>query len=449
MINALVRLVLPDVQDLLREGSPEDIRKALEPFHAADVAELLEQLEDPDAARLVDALELQRRVEVFGQLETDACVRLVELLGPEKVATTVARMASDDRADLMGELPTELGQRLLAALPPEERRDVARLVTYPDGTAGAIMTSDYVSLTLDETARDAIEHIRQVARRRETIYALYVVDAEGRLQGACSLETLILSAPDKKVRELMFPPISVKVDTDQEDVVGTLSHYDFLAVPVVDDDGIMLGIVTHDDVLDVAEEEATEDFQRVGAVGPIHESLLEVGAWVLYKKRIAWLVALVFVNLLSGAGMAYYEDTISHTVALVFFLPLLIGSAGNAGSQAATLTIRAMATGDVNLRDWLVLMRKELLVATTLGATMAAAVSFVGVYRGGLGVGFVVAATMVLVVCVGSLVGLSLPFLLSRLGMDPAAASVPLVTSIADITGVLIYFTIATWVLIG
>lgn len=447
MINALVRLVLPDVQDLLREGTPDDIRKALEPFHAADVAELVEQLEEAEAARLFDALDLQHRVEVFEQLETAKGVRLVELLGPEKVATTVARMASDDRADLMAELPTELGQRLLLALPPEERRDVARLVTYPEGTAGAIMTSDHVSLSPDETAREAIEHIRQVARRRETIYATYVVDKEGRLQGACSLESLILSPPDKKVREVMYPPISVRVDQDQEEVVSTLRHYDFIAVPVVDQTGVMLGIVTHDDVLDVAEEEATEDFQRVGSVGPFQESLLEVGAGVLYKKRIAWLVALVFVNLLSGAGMAFYEDTIAHTVALVFFLPLLIGSAGNAGAQAATLTVRAMATGDVTMRDWLALMRKELLVASALGLTMAAAVSFVGVHRGGAGVGFVVAVTMIAVVCVGSLVGLSLPFLLSRLGLDPAAASVPLVTSIADITGVMIYFSIATWVL--
>jgi magnesium transporter len=226
-----------------------------------------------------------------------------------------------------------------------------------------------------------------------------------------------------------------------------IGRYDLTALPVVDSDGVLVGIVTVDDVLDVAEEEATEDFHRVGSVGPIRGSLRDARLPTLYRRRIGWLLVLVFVNLLSGAGIAYYQDTIAATVALVFFLPLLIGSAGNAGAQASTLMVRAMATGDVDAGDWLRLLGRELAVAMALGLTMALAVSVIGVFRAGSDVATVVAVTMVAVVVVGSLVGMSLPFLLDRLGLDPATASAPLVTSIADIAGVLVYFALASWYL--
>lgn len=446
MINALVRLVLPDVQDLLREGTPEDIRKALEPFHAADVAELVEQLEDEDSARLIDALDLQRRVEVFEQLDTHTCVRLVKLLGPEKVATTVARMASDDRADLMGELDTELGQRLLVALPPEERRDVARLVTYPEETAGAIMTSDYVSLTPDETAREAIEHIRQVARRRETIYALYVNDAEGRLQGACSLEGLILSPPEKTVRDLMLPPISVRVDQDQEVVVSTLRHYDFLAVPVVDQDGKMLGIVTHDDALDVAMEEAEEDAQLMGAVQPLPDTYFETPFVTIVRSRAIWLTVLFFTGLLAGGILRRYEGTLQAAVALIFFLPLIISSGGNTGAQSATLIIRGLATKEVRLSDLWRIVRRELASGLTLGALLgvyAVAVAFMWVGPDWLKIAATVWITLVCVVTGGSLLGSLMPLAMLRAGVDPAITSSPLVTCLVDVMGILIYVLVA------
>lgn len=446
MINALVRLVLPDVQDLLREGTPEDIRKALEPFHAADVAELVEQLEDPEAARLIDALDLQRRVEVFEQLDTHQCVRLVKLLGPERVATTVARMASDDRADLMGELDTELGQRLLLALPPEERKDVARLVTYPEGTAGAIMTSDFVSLTPDETAREAIEHIRQVARRRETIYALYVNAPDGRLLGACSLEGLILSPPDKKVREIMFPPISVRVDQDQEEVVATLRHYDFLAVPVVDQDGKMLGIVTHDDALDVAIEEAEEDAQLMGAVQPLPDTYFETPFLTIVRSRAIWLSVLFSTGLIAGGILRHFEATLQATVALIFFLPLIIAAGGNTGAQSATLIIRGLATEEVKLSDVWRILRREVASGLTLGALLgsyAFLVAFVWVGGDWAGIAATVLVTLVCVVTGGSLLGSLMPLAMARVGVDPAITSGPLVTCLVDILGILIYVLVA------
>jgi magnesium transporter len=451
MMNALVRLVLPDVQDLLREGTPDDIKKALEPFHPADVGELIEKLEDPDAARLVEALDLPRRVDVFGLLETPQCVRLVALLGPEKVATTVARMAGDDRADLISALEPELAQKLLAALPAEERRDVTQLVTYPEGTAGAIMTPDHVALTPDETARDAIEHIRQVARKRETIYALYVVDPDGRLQGAVSLETLILSPPDKRVKDVMVPAISVPVDADQESVVGTLRHYDFLAVPVVDAQGKMLGIVTHDDALDVALEEATEDAHLMGGVRPLGGTYFETSFTQIVRARAIWLSVLFFVELIGGTLLRHSEGQLTKALALMFFLPLITASGGNSGSQSATLVIRGLAVGDIKLEDWGRILRRELACGLTLGFLL-------GVYA--IGIAFVwdvghnwklialtVWLTLVSVVTGGSLLGSLMPLAMAKAGFDPAITSSPLVTCTVDVVGIGLLMSVAWAVL--
>jgi magnesium transporter len=238
--------------------------------------------------------------------------------------------------------------------------------------------------------------------------------------------------------------VSISAFADREEAVSLARKYGLVVLPVVDSAGALLGIVTADDLLDVEEEEVTEDFQRVASVEPFRTSLLETGARTLYARRILWLLVLVVVNIFSGAGIAYFEETIAATVALVFFLPLLIDSSGNSGSQSATLMIRALATGDVKLSDWGRLLGKELMVAILLGLTMAFAVSLVGIVRAGPEVAVVVSLTMMIVVMVGSLIGMLLPFILARFNLDPATASAPLITSLADISGVLIYFSLAT-----
>jgi magnesium transporter len=453
IMNALVRLVLPDVQDLLREGTPDDIRKALQPFHAADIAELVEKLDDPEAGRLVEALDLQHQVYVLEQLDAPQCARLVRLLGPEKVAPAVARMASDDRADLVAELEPELGQKLLALLPAEERQEVTQLVTYPEGTAGAIMSADHVALSLDETAKEAIEHVRQVARRRETIYALYVVDPDGRLQGAVSLETLILSPAEKKMRDIMIPPISVPVDADQEAVVKTLRHYDFLAVPVVDPNGKMLGIVTHDDALDVAIEEADEDAQLMGAVKPLGASYFETGFVSIVRARALWLTVLFFVELIGGSILRNSEEVLKGSaLALMFFLPLITASGGNSGSQSATLVIRGLAVGDIKTSDWWRILRRELACGLVLGGLLGVyAIVVASVW--GIGtewtkIAATVLATLVCVVTGGSLLGSLMPLAMARVGVDPAITSSPLVTCTVDVLGIVILMSVAWAILI-
>ena len=306
------------------------------------------------------------------------------------------------------------------------------------------MTSDYATLAPELTSRDAIEVLRREAPDKETIYRAYVLDRDRRLVGAIRLQDLILAAADASVADLMErEPLAVALDEDQEDVARKIGRYDILALPVVDADGRLVGIVTHDDAHDALQEETTEDFHRIGTVGKLTQGIRDAGVGILYRKRILWLILLIFGNLFSGAGIAYFEEMIVTYVSLVFFLPLLIDSSGNAGSQAATLVVRALATGDVTLKDWGQLIGRELLVALALGATMGLAIAPIGVARGGPAIALVVAVTMVLVVLVGSLTGMSLPFLLSRLRLDPATASAPLVTTIADAIGVVLYFSIA------
>jgi len=243
--------------------------------------------------------------------------------------------------------------------------------------------------------------------------------------------------------------IKIPVDKAQEEVARIVARYDLLALPVVDADGRMVGIVTHDDAMDVAESEATEDIHKGMSIGQLEDGVSRVPLWSLYRKRVFWLVLLVFANLFSGAGIAYFEETIAAQVALVFFLPLLIGSGGNAGAQAATLMVRGMATGDVGVKDWSKMLGRELLVAGSLGLTMAIAVAPIGIFRGGEAVAIIVALSMVTIVLFGSLIGMCLPFVLERFKVDPATASAPLVTTLIDATGVLIYFSIATAILAG
>ncbi len=433
------------IRDATLSGDAAVLRAAIEDEHPADISAALQEFDPRRAWAVLDLMPLEEQAGIFGYFDRDFQVELAHGVPRAKLARIVTEMNSDERADLFNELSDEQQDALLPALAQAEREDIRRLAAYEEDTAGSIMSSDYAVLSANLPAAQALEKLRREAPDKETIYRAYVTDAERRLIGAVRLQDLILAAPRTLVRDLMEEePVSVAVDEDQEEVARKISRYDMLALPVVDIEGRLVGIVTHDDAMDVLQEEATEDFHKVATVGKLDTSVRDASIMLLYRKRIAWLVLLVFGNLLSGAGIHYYEDTISAVIALVFFLPLLIGSSGNAGSQAATLMVRALATGDVMLKDWGRMLGREVLIALLLGATMALAVSGLGWYRGGPDVAMVVSLTMVLVVIVGSLIGMSLPFVLSRVGMDPATASAPLVTTMADASGVFIYFAIAT-----
>jgi len=424
------------------------VRDQLEDVHPADYAAALTEFPPQDLWTLLTALPRAEQAEVFGYLPAEQQVKLAISVSRRKLSPIIRQMSSDERADLFNRLTDEQRDTLLPALAQAEREDLLRLTSYEEGTAGAIMTSDYAILPPDLTVREAIEVLRREAPDKETIYSAYVVDKARKLIGVVSLRDLILAPVSMRVDDLMnHDPIWASVEMPQEEVAALIAKYDLLALTIVNELEQMVGIVTYDDAMDVAEEEATEDFHKTATIGKLESSVKEAGIGLLYRKRVFWLVVLVFGNIFSGAGIAFYEETISSYLALLFFLPLLIASSGNAGAQSGTLMVRALATGDIKLRDWGYLLGKECLVAGLLGLTMSAAVVGLGFWRGGADIAIVVALTMMLVVVVGSLIGMSLPFLLSRFNLDPATASGPLITSIADVAGVVLYFSIATWYL--
>ena len=433
---------------LASDAAPDAIAAFIESAKDIDLANWLEQISLSDTSRYLAGMDMARRVNVFANMSLDSQCDLARAIPAVDLAGIVSQMDADDRVDLFNHLLPAEQQQLMDSLPKDVQDDIRRLSAHAHGSAGAIMTSNYAVLGEDMTVRTAIAELRLQAANKETIYRSYVLDDKRRLIGSIRLHELILATDTTLMRDLMETnPVAVSLDSSQEDVAKLIARYDLFALPVTDDGGVMLGIVTHDDAADAMQAEMTEDFQRISTVLPFSQSMREASIRVLYSKRIVWLALLVFGNLFSGAGIAYFEDTILAYVSLVFFLPLLIDSSGNAGAQSATLMVRALATGDVEMKDWGKLVLREVFIAAALGATMAFVVFPLGAWRGGADIALVVGVTMFVVVIIGSLVGMSLPFLLSRLKLDPATASGPLVTTISDAVGVLIYFSIATMVL--
>ncbi|GAB6057303.1 magnesium transporter [Desulfonatronum parangueonense] len=448
-------LLISTLREYIDAGNPKALRDFSASLHPADLADSLDELAPKDASYVLETLFSHQSAEVLGQLDSDLQMDIMLRMSDIRLADIVTNMFSDERVDLIQLLPEERRQNVLRLLAKAEREDIIRLGAYEEGTAGAIMTSDYAVLKPTLTTRQALDKLRLEAPDKETIYYAYVIDEQRRLLGLISLRDLIMATPEKKVEDIMRrDPVRANVADDQEDVAKTMAKYDILALPVTNGNDALVGIITFDDVHDVIEEEASEDFHRMGSIaegfGPSASDLSgfkPADIYYLFLKRVPWLLALVFVNIFSGAGIAFFEDTIQAVVSLVFFLPLLIGSGGNAGSQSATLMVRALATGEVHMKDWFKLLGREIVIALAIGLCMGFAVSLIGIFRVGPDVTVVVALSMITIVLMGCLLGMSLPFLLTRMKLDPATASAPLIASLADIAGIVIYFGIATWYL--
>jgi magnesium transporter len=437
-----------EVLALLERRDLSTLRSRLASMPGPDVAELLGELEKADRVILFRLLPRPTSAEVFAELDTESEGALVSDLTDEEARGLLAGLAPDDRTQLLEELPGLVTQRLLNLLSPADLAEARTLLGYPERSVGRLMTPDYVAVKARWTIRRALDHMRARGRESETISEIYVVDDSWRLLDAIELAAFVLADPDERVASIMDRSYaSVFAHADRERAVELIARYDRYALPVVDSDGVLVGIVTIDDLLDVAEEEATEDFQRAAAIEPLATSYREASIWRLYRKRIGWLVALVLVALLSSAVIAAFEATLERVIALAFFIPLLIGAGGNTGAQSATLVVRGLATGDVKLRQWTRAVGKELVVGLALGATMGAASTVLGTLRGGVEVGIIVGLTMACIVLAANLVGGTLPFLLTRAGLDPAVASSPLIATIMDALGLLIYFAIAIAIL--
>jgi magnesium transporter len=443
----LKELLKPEVLDLVESRDWTALRDLLADWPAPEVADLLLHLRKTERVLLFRVLDRTLAADVFAELDFPQQDELIRDLSDDEARSLLVELEPDERTQLLGELPGQATQRLLNLLDPDDLQQSRWLLGYPERSVGRLMTPGYVAVHPEETIAQAINHIRARGVDSRAVNVVFVVDDRWHLLDAIGLRRFILAPPDATVSDIMrHRVLSIPATADRSEAVRLISRYDLVALPVVDSDGVLLGIVTVDDVLDVAEARATESFHRVGSVGPIRTSVRDATVGFLYRRRIGWLFALVFMNIFSGAGIAYFEDAIAAAIALLFFLPLLIGSGGNAGSQSATLMVRALATGDVKRADWLRLLGKELAVALLLGVTLAAGATAISVFRAPH-VAVVVALSMVCIVLVGSLIGMSLPFLLTRMGLDPATASAPLITSLSDISGVVIYFSIATWYL--
>jgi magnesium transporter len=433
----------------LREGDQDTVQRLIAELNPADIADLIGALSEQALdIPLLMSLDLERRADTFGYLPITTQTDIAARLSTGALAELVTEMPSDERADLVKQLDETVRHALFKLLAREEREDLRRLASYKEGSAGAIMTSDYASIASGTRVAAALDVLRNTAPDKETIYQVYVVDADHRLLGTVSLKELILALPHQLIDELMLRDIvCADVDAEQEEVARLISRYDLIALPIVNHDETLVGIVTYDDAMDVAEAEATEDMHKGATVGRLETTLRDASINELYRKRVGWLVVLVFANIFTGAGIAFFEEVIAANLALLFFLPLLVASAGNAGAQSATLMVRGLATGDVSGRDALKLLGREILVAGALGLTMSVAVMAVGFLRAGFDIALVVSLTMMLVVMIGSLIGMVLPLALARFRFDPATASTPLITTIADVSGVLIYFAIASTLL--
>jgi magnesium transporter len=398
--------------------------------------------------------------ELFLSLDTRAQAELLTALPANERQLWMRQLPPDDAADLLQATGPELRDALLRCLDEATRREVHALLAYAEDEAGGLMSPRYVRLRPDMSVDEAIKYLRRAARERaETIYYIYVLDPEQRLLGVVSFRELFAAPPERTVREVMHTDVvSVRDDLDQEAVANIMAESNLMAVPVVDAEGRIKGIVTVDDIVDVVREEATEDIQKIGGTAALDAPYLEVGVLGLVRKRAVWLTVLFLGQLLTATAMAYYEDAIARAVVLALFIPLIISSGGNSGSQASTLVIRALAMGEIRLRDWSRVFVRELGTSFLLGLILGT----IGLLRVILWpsreaifgeyfvrIGFTVAVSLVWIVVWGSIAGSMLPFALRRLGLDPASASAPFVATIVDVTGLVIYFSVATAMLSG
>ncbi len=444
-------LYLPELREMLAENNATELQEFCSALHPARTAEFMEGLTAPEMWAVLQYADPQLRVQIVNFLDFEKQVQIVETMDRQQIAQLITDLPPDDRVDLLDEVDPGVVAELMPLLPLEERRDIQRLSSFPEHSAGAIMTTEFARLSEDLTVRQAMEEIARQSEDLETIYYLYVVDNEDHLRGLVSARQLVsaIGRPDMRLSDLMERDlVTVNVLADQEQVAEKVAHYDLLAIPVVDDQWHMLGIITHDDVIDVVREEATEDAYHRGAVHPLERSYLETGLLTLTWKRGLWLTILFFGAVLTITALHQNEETLEAVKWLIFCLPLVVSTGGNSGNQSATLIITALSVGDVTLKDWWRIVRREVLVGVLLGGALGTIGYLIAiVVAPGYYEALVLPLTLVLVVLCGTIAGSMLPLLFRRLGWDPALMSNPFVAGLMDVLGILIYLNVAVVVL--
>jgi len=452
-------LRLDELKELAEQENLGEFVRRAEHVHPSDLADVLSALDEPTRVRVISELPTELAGRALAEMEAvEHPEDLLLAVGPEYAAELVEELPTDDAADLVGELT--LAQRDAVLEEVTDRAEVEELLRYPEDSAGGLMSTDVVAIREDATVAGAIEAIRDQCDEDESqLYQIYAVDGDGDLRGVVPIARLIVSSPTKLVRDVMEQPIvQVQPRQDQEEVARLMARYNVAAVPVVDGNGKLLGRITFDDVVDVVEAETTEDILKFGGMEALDAPYLKIAFGRMVRKRAGWLAALFIGEMLTATAMAFFEEEIAKAVILALFVPLIISSGGNSGSQASTLVIRAMALGEVKLRDWWRVIRRELAAGLVLG-TFLGIIGFLritlwhsisGIYgEHYLLVALTVFGSLIGVVTFGTMTGSLLPFILRRLGFDPASASAPFVATLVDVTGLVIYFTVASFLLRG
>ncbi len=438
------KIFLPEITELIEQRSLKELGEFLRRLHPADIVDILRDLPSADRVLAFRVLDKAKLAWVFSLFEPEEQEELLKLFTEQKVKEILLEMDSDDRAQFLEELPADVVKRLLALLPHDEKEITNLILNYPDNSAGRLITTDYMALRADRTAAGAIEHIRETGLDKETIYICYVIDKTRKLIGVVSLRDIILAQPSKKIGDIMNTIVTrVKTTDDQEVAAKMIQKYDLLAVPVVDQEDRLVGIVTVDDVIDIFEEEATEDMEKMAAVRLPEEEYFKADFLKVVKKRATWLVILILAETLTSDLIENYTSSLTSLVALAYFIPMLTSSGGNTGAQSSTLVIRALAIGEVGLGEWWMIIRRELWIGTTLGVILGG-VAYVKVYQslGDQTTGIAVGLALLMVVLLGNILGAIIPLIFSRLGWDPATVSSPLIATLLDLSGLLIYFEV-------
>jgi magnesium transporter len=452
-------IAVETVTELIEQRELHSLRDMLIDNAPVEIAELFQNLSDEERVLIFRILPREVAADIFAELDVDLQRNILSGLGDKQTARLLYEMAADDRTALLEEIPAEAARQLLALLPKEERDVALTLLGYPEGSVGRLMSPDYLTIREDWKVREVLDHIRAHGQESDSLDTLYVIDSKGTLVDEVTVKSLLLASPDDEVASLMnYKFQALSVQSDQEQAVGLFKKYDRPTLPVVDQHGVLLGIVTVDDILDVQEEEVTEDIQKLGGSEALEDAYMKTSVATLIRKRAGWLIVLFVGEMLTASAMVGFEDEIQKAVVLALFIPLIISSGGNSGSQASTLIIRALAIGEIRTRDWFAIFRRELVTGAALGAILGA-VGFLRIVLGAQFSGiygphwFLLAVTvffsLMAVVTLGSVAGSMLPLALQRLRLDPATSSAPFVATLVDVAGLILYFTIAAVLLSG
>lgn len=454
----LSQLLKPEITDLIQNRQFTALKEILVDWMPIDIADLFLSLPENEQAIFFRLLPKDLAADVFEYFDVDAQLSLIQLLSKEDVASILNEMSDDDRTALFEEVPPNVVKQMLTYLSPEQRKISLQLLGYPENSIGRLMTPDYIAAHQHWTVQETLNYIRIYGKNSETLNVVYVVNEKGILIDDITIREFLLSPLDDKVSDLMdFNFVALKVNDDQETAVEVFKKYDRIAFPVTDSSGVLVGIVTVDDVLDIAEEEATEDIQKIAAVEALDEPYPDISLLSMIKKRAGWLSILFLGEMLTATAMGFFEHEIEKAIVLALFVPLIISSGGNSGSQAATLVIRALALREVSLKNWFFIFKREITTGLALGAIL----SLIGFLRitlwhfggGSYGtqwmlVGITVSMSLIGVVTWGTLMGSMLPLIIKKLGFDPATSSAPFVATLVDVTGLIIYFSVAMVILL-